>query len=927
MHQRVKALLSLILVFQSFSVINAQEYQYPSDYAASLIGKNQLEEAVSFCNKAISEEVLKKPMDSIEVAFLHVYLSRAYAHQSGEANYLAAIKASEAGITYCPSSDDGISQRARMYNDKALYEFSTNLQYRSFQSNLKALELFESVKKPDYNYMINIYIDMSRTSVYNGNIEEAKRLLRQGERLYARHKAIVDKQRNYSTIGKIASYEFLLPYNKIYQLTELGQSRKDSIAILKSLKKIEELSKNEDFLIGGEGMYVTVSLNEVADWIATRNSEESTTTTEFNEALSLVNRAIGLVEQEEYGGVNYLYVFKYNRSKFLMMLNRFQEALLAIDEVIQTTPFTSVNTPTFFAQKGRIRARQKEKDSALHNFQIAIQNIHQGKDSLKSDFSNFKPSNIFKHNEVLHTIAEDLTKNFPQDESVKKIVAQIYKIGLLQFEASYDKRKYNKRQDLYLRRIFNGLIKTKGWGYNEDILYPNLLNRYETIKNTLVWTEFYQNRKTDNLEGLETLLSEKRILLTAIAEAQNDNNIKVQDSLQTLLELSEYKLNNAYPNANLLSEINFEVNELQQELTDKQCVLKYILLEEELATIKITKDKIDIVLSEWNYNKLVESLRLATINNNQEQLNELSTQLGKVIIPKIDEDCTSLIVNPDGILTQLPWELIKIDGRYLIEDYDIHYTSNLGFVFPKTKTNNQKELLAIYTPNYPESNKKFVTRSAPVFLEGAQNEARLISNYFTSEIYKDNLSKTLFKETAPSASLLHLAMHAEINTINSGLNRLLFDDDSDSDKNLSLEEIYGMKLSANLAVLSACNTGFGNDNDGRGMESFQRAFTFAGVPATVASLWEVPDIATKEIMVGFYENLKKGQTKADALKNAKLNYIENHNGTKLSQPYYWAGFVLYGDDSPVVDSSNTWIWLLSILVLIVLTVFLFKRSN
>ncbi|MGC6431976.1 MAG: CHAT domain-containing protein [Jejuia sp.] len=906
MSQFIKTGFYLLFVGFTF-IMNAQDYEYPSDKAAALLGANKLLEAVTFCETSIAQELQKTSIDSIEIAFLNAYLSRAYSYQMGDANYLASIKACEDGILYCPNTEEGVLQKARMYNDKSLSEFSTNFQYRAFKSNLKALELFSSAKKPDYNYMINIYIDMSRTSVYNGNAEEAKRLLRQGERLYAEHKKSVDDQRNNSSIGRIASYEFLLPYNKIYQLTELGTSTEDSLEITKTLHKLENLIKSPNFLKGGEGLFYTASLNEVADWYISRQPEKYISKKVLNHALDLVTKAITLVEKEQYGGEGLLYVYKYNRSKMLMMLNRFEEAQLVIDDVINTTDFTSVNTPTFFAQKGRIKARQLDKDGALNNFKMAIQKIHQDKDTLKDDLSNFKPSNIFKHNEVLHTIASELIEHFPNNATVKKMVARIYKIGLLQFEASYDRRKYNKRQDLYLKRVIQGQIKTKGWGYNKDILYPNLLNHFENIKNELVWLEFYQKRKTDNLEGLETLLAEKKLLIIAVAEAQEKSNLKQQDSLQTALELTQYQIDKNYPNIDLLREHNFDVEELQQNLTNTQCILKYILLDEQLAIIKITNNEIDVQLLDWEYDKQIEALRLAAISGNTQKLKELSTLLAKVLLFNIDSKYTSLIVNPDGVLNTLPFEILIKNGRYLIEDYSIHYTSNLGFIFPKIETDITKNLLAIYTPFYPNTNQVLATRSAPVYLEGAQNEATSISNYFPSEVYKENLSKSLFKETAPNASLLHLAMHAQINPSNSGLNQLLFDNKSDSDKNLSLEEIYGMKLNANLAVLSACNTGFGNDNDGRGMESFQRAFTFASVPSTVASLWEVPDMSTKTIMVDFYKNLKKGNTKSEALQQAKINYLKGTDNPKLRHPYYWAGFVLYGDDAPVTHPSKSYL--------------------
>ena len=104
-----------------------------------------------------------------------------------------------------------------------------------------------------------------------------------------------------------------------------------------------------------------------------------------------------------------------------------------------------------------------------------------------------------------------------------------------------------------------------------------------------------------------------------------------------------------------------------------------------------------------------------------------------------------------------------------------------------------------------------------------------------------------------------------------------------------------MQFNADLAVLSACNTGFGAISRGEGVMSLARAFTYAGVPATVTSLWKVPDLTTREIMVEFYKNLKRGMTKDAALRQSKLTYLDNTPESIAANPYFWAGFVPMGN--------------------------------
>src|SRR5258706_3672618 len=117
-------------------------------------------------------------------------------------------------------------------------------------------------------------------------------------------------------------------------------------------------------------------------------------------------------------------------------------------------------------------------------------------------------------------------------------------------------------------------------------------------------------------------------------------------------------------------------------------------------------------------------------------------------------------------------------------------------------------------------------------------------------------------------------MHSLVNDENPMMSVMVFssaDDDTTDVNELTAIELYNMSLKSDLAVLSACNTGFGKLHRGEGIMSFSRAFSYAGVPSAVISLWQVPDKATSKIMVNFYKYLKAGESKDLALQHAKLD--------------------------------------------------------
>jgi CHAT domain-containing protein len=116
--------------------------------------------------------------------------------------------------------------------------------------------------------------------------------------------------------------------------------------------------------------------------------------------------------------------------------------------------------------------------------------------------------------------------------------------------------------------------------------------------------------------------------------------------------------------------------------------------------------------------------------------------------------------------------------------------------------------------------------------------------------------------------------------------------DKSEDGFLQVYEIFNLKLSADLVVLSACETALGKEVTGEGLVGLTRAFFYAGVPSVVVSLWNVVDGPVPDLMLSFYEDLDRLGSKARALRQAKMAMISE--GTH-SHPAYWAPFVLVGE--------------------------------
>jgi CHAT domain-containing protein/predicted negative regulator of RcsB-dependent stress response len=146
--------------------------------------------------------------------------------------------------------------------------------------------------------------------------------------------------------------------------------------------------------------------------------------------------------------------------------------------------------------------------------------------------------------------------------------------------------------------------------------------------------------------------------------------------------------------------------------------------------------------------------------------------------------------------------------------------------------------------------------------------------------------------------IVHFATHGLLNNIHpelSGIVLSLVDKEGQQqDGFLRLQDIYNLKLSAELVVLSACQTGLGKEIKGEGLIGLTRGFMYAGAPRIVASLWKVDDRATSELMKRFYQGLlgPEALRPAGALRQAQLSIWKQK---QWREPYYWAAFVLQGE--------------------------------
>ncbi|MFN6525795.1 CHAT domain-containing tetratricopeptide repeat protein [Nostoc sp. ChiSLP03a] len=315
----------------------------------------------------------------------------------------------------------------------------------------------------------------------------------------------------------------------------------------------------------------------------------------------------------------------------------------------------------------------------------------------------------------------------------------------------------------------------------------------------------------------------------------------------------------------------------------------FIFTKGELSVIKKSIDPTE-------FNKLLTQYLKEVQDESNSNYRETGGKLYDILIRPIEDKIKALSpkelsIIATGQLRHLPFETLSDSktNQFLIEKYPVNYLtriSNNSLKSPGVQNAVPPKVQAVLAFGNP-------VPSDPQNLPGAEAEVRSIKEILPdSEVYIHN-EATLekFRSQALRFDFLHLATHGCFKTedckkVNLKNNTLLFADKPLDIANAALLGLQGTQL----ITLSACQTAVDtNLNDAStGLAGVAYIFERAGAKAVMASLWAVDDRATQQLMIQFYQNLKQGMTKGEALQQAKLKLIKDH-------PYYWSPFVLIGD--------------------------------
>ena len=257
--------------------------------------------------------------------------------------------------------------------------------------------------------------------------------------------------------------------------------------------------------------------------------------------------------------------------------------------------------------------------------------------------------------------------------------------------------------------------------------------------------------------------------------------------------------------------------------------------------------------------------------------------------------------------------LTDAHGSYLVARYALH-TVPASALLRYTQQNERKaEALPERYVLVANPNGATLTNGATLpRLPATLTEVRAIASLLPSEkevvLTGSDSQQQLVTDALHSATVAHFAMHAVLDDADPRRSFLLFSADPNhtSGARVTSADIYELKLHTRLVVLSACRTGLGKIT-GDGIDGFSRAFFYAGTASFLATLWDVADEPTAQLLPRFYRELLSGKPKAEALRTAQLALIRALREKKVKantalgpvtlpeNPTFWAAFSLSGE--------------------------------
>lgn len=847
------------------------------------------------------------------------------------------------------TSDDDKLLLSNLYNPLSIaYWYSGEYDSTIFYQQ-KNLSILKTLIQPDQFKLGTAYSNLGLSYWQNGNLYLAKDYTLEGMNfLYQSDSTHVNIASGYSNIGSI--YTSLDDYHQ-------------SIFYFKKALDFYEKNKNPNSQ--------TAKSNDIYAKIFNNLGGSFYYIKEYDSALYYEDKALAL-KVKLYGknhslvaSTNSILGSIYEKKKmYPIALFHFMEALRIGKNNLtanhpELTAYYNLLSDHFMNNKDYSKALLYADTAITINYQVHMNNI----DAI--NLSNIKSKKEFLQSLINKAYILKKTNRIENAISLYSEIVNYY--DSLAFASSEFKEKHFFRESS--RSVSNNLMELYLTDDESKDTSRKIFNLSEKNKSTLLRLSIKEKQLKNSFSSEGVIQNEKKLnndltnyqsQLLNEAEKEGRNNQLISEIKSKIfttkrnLDKSIVDLEKRHPKYYNLKHntSTASLDEVQNKiLSQNQTLIEYFIGDSAIYAILIDKDSYQMktLVKNDSLTDIISSLPNYLKNEDFENYSQKAHQLYQQLIAPLELENKNLIIVPDGILWHLNFDVLLgelpegNDFRtldYLIRKHNISYAYSATLLLqdsnPRRKDKPQNECLAFsYASSSDTISGDYLAmrsfRNADKkTLPGTQKEVKAIAGILQGDYYFGSFaSERNFKENAKDYNILHLALHGETDDIDPMNSRLIFSQNKDSteDNYLYAFELYNIELNADLAVLSACNTGDGKIEKGEGIISLGRAFSYAGCKSLLISQWELLDATTPQIMKVFYDNLQNGYSKSESLRKAKLKYLEDSDNPSAN-PYYWASLIQLGNDEPIYPKSKDWqVVLISFLVFLIITYAVIRRKS
>lgn len=501
---------------------------------------------------------------------------------------------------------------------------------------------------------------------------------------------------------------------------------------------------------------------------------------------------------------------------------------------------------------------------------------------------------------VLSQLGDEVEALYSYTQGIDVVESMRSALGVESFQQGFIDKRMEIYTDIIRHLIKMGRVK-QALNFVERAKSRSFLDMLSRERVDLTAAD---KKRLSKVETARDAIEEARMMITALTKwsmtPTTEGEIKAWRTVleERKREYEQLLVSLKAENQQLTSLVSvkpWNVDQIQSIIPDRVMLLEYFVVSDKIFCWIIYKNQVvikEVRIQKPELTDIITKFRKEINNYLSTQIN--ANRLYQLLIKPAEQYFTTaehLIIIPHGALHYLPFCALQDNqGVYLIEKLSLSQAPSstvLGYCIEKQKSLNkkgQKSVVAFGNPDLgdEEYNLPFAEKEVLSLQRNYKDITYFLGKQATEKAVKNSVGHK---------DIIHFSCHATYDAETPLFSSLLLRREGGGISRLEAREIFGLQLTSDLVMLSACKTGMAAVSEGDEIVGMNRSFLYAGTSSIISTLWSVDDLATAVAVKRFYRYLSSGYSKAKALQMAQLIVKEMVN----AHPAAWASFKLTGE--------------------------------